>query len=315
MDISPHKSDSVIANGIRLHFLDWGGQGATILLLPGFGDSAHIFDNFAPKFTDRFRVLGLTRRGHPGSETPDTGYDTHTLTEDIRLFLDQLGLERAILVGHSMASGEMTHFAATYPSRTIKLVYLDAAYDRTERPEIVAQDPSANIRPPESVSEIHESVDSYLAHILRKAPWFQDVWSDLLDDEFRRQIAIQPDGTASDLMPPSVASALTQGMSDYQHEYLAVRAPALAFYAPGGPSRLPDYFTDEQRTQYEAFIERVLIPWKLRSIEQLRKNISNCRVVELHGASHYIFLDREDVIVRETRNFLLEDQTAHLPDA
>ena len=58
------------ANGIRLHYLDWGGSGDTILFLPGFNDTAHVYDHFAPRFTDRFHVVGLTRRGVGESDKP-----------------------------------------------------------------------------------------------------------------------------------------------------------------------------------------------------------------------------------------------------
>ena len=50
----PPKDDFVTANGIKLHYVDWGGEGNTILFLPGFNDSAHIYDSFAPRFTDLF---------------------------------------------------------------------------------------------------------------------------------------------------------------------------------------------------------------------------------------------------------------------
>ena len=101
-----------------------------MLFLHGLGDTPHIFDDLAPKFTNQFRVLGLTRRGHGQSEKPQTGYDTATLVEDIRQFLDALKIERVVLVGHSIAGDELTRFAGVHPDRVIKLVYLDAAYDR-----------------------------------------------------------------------------------------------------------------------------------------------------------------------------------------
>src|SRR6266487_2808303 len=131
MDTSPHKSDFVHVHGIRLHYLDWGGEGPVILFLPGLGCNAHIFDDFAPRFVDRFHVFGLTRRGHGDSDHPETGYDIDTLTDDIRQFLDTLGIEKVILAGHSMASVELSHFSALYPERVLKLIFLDAAYDRT----------------------------------------------------------------------------------------------------------------------------------------------------------------------------------------
>jgi len=127
----PAKRGFVTVNGIRLHYLDWGGSGETILFLAGFNDSAHVYDDFAPRFTDRFHVVGLTRRGVGESDKPTGGYDASTRVEDIRQFLDALGIHIVSLIGHSMAGDELTLFATRYPQRVAKLVYLDAAYDRT----------------------------------------------------------------------------------------------------------------------------------------------------------------------------------------
>ena len=131
MDSSPHKSDFVSVNGIKLHYLDWGGEGDMLLFLAGMGDNAHIFDDFAPRFMDKFHVLALTRRGHGESDHPEVGYDVDMLTEDICQFLGTIGIDKVILAGHSMASIELSHFSALYPERVIKLIFLDAAYDRS----------------------------------------------------------------------------------------------------------------------------------------------------------------------------------------
>src|SRR5438093_10055413 len=141
VDKSPHKTGFVTVNGVRLHYLDWGGAGETLLFLHGMGGTAHFYDDFAPRFTNQFRVLGLTRRGHGESETAETGYDTATLVEDIRQFLDALKIRLVVLAGHSFAGDELTRFAVVHPDRVIKLVYLDAAYDRTRMPEIMKQQP------------------------------------------------------------------------------------------------------------------------------------------------------------------------------
>src|SRR5215216_4498206 len=130
MNTSNLKSNFVHVNGIRLHYLDWGGTGPTLIFLTGMGCSAYIFNKFAPRFNDRFRVLALTRRGQGDSYYPETGYDADTLTEDIRQFMDRLDVQKAILAGYSLAGVELTHSAATYPARVEKLVYLDALDDR-----------------------------------------------------------------------------------------------------------------------------------------------------------------------------------------
>jgi alpha-beta hydrolase superfamily lysophospholipase len=67
-DFSPHKSGFVTVNGVRLNYLDWGGSGPTLILLHGFGDNPHLYDDFAPAFTDRFRVIAYARRAEGDSE-------------------------------------------------------------------------------------------------------------------------------------------------------------------------------------------------------------------------------------------------------
>jgi pimeloyl-ACP methyl ester carboxylesterase len=119
----------VTVSGISLHYIDWGGDGPPVLFLTGLGDSAGAFEGLATRFTDHFHVLGLTRRGQGQSDKPDSGYDPDTLADDIRAFMEVVGIERATLIGFSAAGIEMTRFAAVYPSRIDRLVYLDAAED------------------------------------------------------------------------------------------------------------------------------------------------------------------------------------------
>jgi pimeloyl-ACP methyl ester carboxylesterase len=129
-------SQFVTVNGVRLQYLDWGGKGEALLFLTALGGTARDFQPLAVRLTDHFHVLGLTRRGQGQSDKPDTGYDTSTLVEDIRRFLDLKDIKRATLVGYSLAGNELTEFAALYPRRTVKLVYLDAAYDLSENAEL-----------------------------------------------------------------------------------------------------------------------------------------------------------------------------------
>jgi pimeloyl-ACP methyl ester carboxylesterase len=117
-------------NGLKLHYVDWGGHGEVLLFLGPLNGGAHTFDSLAPHFTDRFHVLGLTRRGTEPSASPPSGYDTATLAEDIRAFLDALNIGRVTLAGYSIAGDEMTRFAGVHPQRTARLVYLDATWDR-----------------------------------------------------------------------------------------------------------------------------------------------------------------------------------------
>jgi pimeloyl-ACP methyl ester carboxylesterase len=126
----------VSVNGVRLHYLDWGGKGEALLFLTSLGGTAREFQALAIHFTSRFHVLGLTRRGQGKSDKPDTGYDTATLTQDIVAFLSAMHIGRATLVGYSLAGDELTELAGTHPDRVARLVYLDAAYDLAENAEL-----------------------------------------------------------------------------------------------------------------------------------------------------------------------------------
>src|SRR5688500_16152997 len=105
-DPSPHRCAYVTVNGIRLQYLDWGGNGEPVVLLHGSGSTAHSFDDLAPRLASGVRVLGLTRRGHGHADHPAGGYTIAQTAADVLAFMDALGIRRAHLVAHSLAGAE-----------------------------------------------------------------------------------------------------------------------------------------------------------------------------------------------------------------
>src|SRR5215510_14998008 len=68
-DPSPHTTRFVtVEKDGQLEVLDWGGRGKPIVLLAGGGNTAHVFDDFAPKLAANFHVYGITRRGFGASQ-------------------------------------------------------------------------------------------------------------------------------------------------------------------------------------------------------------------------------------------------------
>src|ERR1051325_8026474 len=91
VDRTPHKSGYItVQRGVRIHYLDFGGTGPALLLVPGIGNTAHAYDDFAPALTDRFHVYAMTRRGFGESSHPQRGYTIDRLAEDIRVVMDSL---------------------------------------------------------------------------------------------------------------------------------------------------------------------------------------------------------------------------------
>jgi non-heme chloroperoxidase len=108
--------------------LDWGGAGRSVVLLAGLGNTAHVFDDFAPKLTRAYHVYGITRRGFGKSSSPSSGYSADRLGDDVLAVLDALKIIRPVLVGHSIGGEEVSSIGTRHPDRVAGLIYLDAGY-------------------------------------------------------------------------------------------------------------------------------------------------------------------------------------------
>lgn len=307
MDTSPHRSDFVTVNGIRLHYLDWGGDGPALLFLAGWGCTAHIFDRFAPRFVDHFRVLALTRRGHGQSDYPGTGYDIDTLTEDIRQFMDVMKIDRAILAGHSLAGIELSHFAMLHPERVLKVVFLDAAYDRSSSAfkAIQAKNPLSSIPHPGEHDD-HYSIEEVTATIKRGYPSLAIIWSDVFDTEVEHSVKWTPEGKVVDKMTDDINKAIQAMIDTYTPEDAQIQAPVLSFFVlTNSANYLADYMTDEQRAQVIEFFEAVRTPYDRDWIDQFQRNVPHARVVVIPQGHHYCFLQQEELVFEAMRKFLL----------
>jgi non-heme chloroperoxidase len=130
-DSSPHKVQFVtVEEGVQLEVLDWGGLGRPFIFLAGNGDTAHAFDSFAPKFTGKNHVYGITRKGFGASGKPaltNGNYTADRLGDDVLAVMQALRIESPILVGHSLAGEELSSIGSRFPNKVSGLIYLDAA--------------------------------------------------------------------------------------------------------------------------------------------------------------------------------------------
>jgi pimeloyl-ACP methyl ester carboxylesterase len=309
LDKSPHISDFVSVNGIKLHYLDWGGKGDVLLFLAGMGNNAHIFDGFAPRFADKFHVMALTRRGHGASDHSETGYDVDTLTEDMRQFMDVLGIERVILAGHSMASIELSHLSALYPERVLKLIFLDAAYDRSSAASknMREKSPWRNIQPPGLDVDYYTEKD-YFAAMKRAYASLAVIWNDAMENSSLHEIIMTSEGKIADRMSDAISKAITDTLTSYVPEDSKIMVPTLSFFAmsKGVYSISDDWMTEEQKTQLMHHFETTENSWTQENIEQFRQNVPHAKIIEIPQGHHYCFIKQEELVYEEMRKFLLE---------
>ncbi|MGI8549274.1 MAG: alpha/beta fold hydrolase [Dehalococcoidia bacterium] len=123
-EIKPREGD-VQANGLRLHYLDWGNETAPpMLLLHGFTGHAHFWDHFAAAMRDQFHVVALDQRGHGESDwAPE--YTMDSAVADIQAVVEELRLQKMILIGLSMGGSRAIHYTPVHPEEVERLVIVD----------------------------------------------------------------------------------------------------------------------------------------------------------------------------------------------
>jgi non-heme chloroperoxidase len=219
-DASPHKTQFVtVEPDVRLEVLDWGGTGDTMVLLTGAGDNAHVYDEFAYQFTDRFRVIGITRRGFGRSSQPARGYDLDTRARDDIAVLDTLGIHHAVFVGHSIAGTELSKLAAVYPDRVKKLVYLDALDIGSGGWAKIPQPPPS----PELAATDLESVQRLAAASARNDGYRKPLAA--ICNMVRRDVSGRVLGP---ITPPEISAKLLAGLQPAAYD--RIRAPALGIF-------------------------------------------------------------------------------------
>jgi pimeloyl-ACP methyl ester carboxylesterase len=296
---SPRVSFVAIEKTVTLEVLDWGGAGRAIVLLAGNTQTAHSFDDFAPKLASSYHVYGITRRGFGASSAPATGYLADQLADDVLAVIDSLRLEAPVLAGHSLAGQELSSIGSRHPEKVAGLIYLDAGYS-------YAYHDSTRGDFRIDAAELKRHLDQLQAAGAKGA--FADMnqlFTQLLQTDLpvmeRTLRAMQRDlprfasGPPRPLMPPlgtGIAQAIQLGMQRFG----PIRAPALALYAVSG-SVPAEIAADSGATRRWLFEQS---PAALT----FSQGVPTARVVILPNADHFIFTSNEADILREMRMFI-----------
>lgn len=306
----PQEGFVRVAENVDLHYRDWGGDGPPIVLLAGLGNTAAIFDDLAPRLTNSHRVIGLTRRGFGGSTVTAEGYDVATRVADDVAALQALGIGRALLVGHSIAGDELTGIAQARPDLVAGLVYLDAAFDRTDQLADEAFDGAEKLLPtPETVLRFSgddaEVIDGELK--IKSFPAAQR-WADaqlgapVPVSELRNRLVLNPDG-AYEFKDTSAAEAGIRAGSDrVKADYRGIVMPVTALYADWGDPAAAFPITAlagaETRDALRDHATKMARWAQQAGLAQVRAQVPGAVVEIIPGAPHYIFLKEPALVSR-----------------
>ncbi|MFH0942431.1 MAG: alpha/beta hydrolase [Chloroflexota bacterium] len=277
----PPQDRFITANGLRLHYLEWGKPGQkTIILLHGFNNCAATWIPLAGKLAPRRHVLALDQRGHGDSQWSEGGfYRNEYLAGDLAAFIEALNLKRVSLIGHSMGGNVALKYAATHPEKVARLVIVDIGPEMSRRVETRAAQMLSMKK------DVYPSLDEAAAYL------------EAADPLAARELLLQEAAYLTRRLPDG-------GFTWKQHQmFLGGNAPK-----PAGPVSA----RNEEKWQ---MMRRVTCPTLVLRGEEsdildeevARKMVAEIplgEMVNIAGAGHYVHRDNPARFEKEVRHFL-----------
>jgi pimeloyl-ACP methyl ester carboxylesterase len=291
-----HRSRMLDLGSRMTEIVEWGDVGPAIVLIHGANGSPHYFDRFAARFSDRYHLVAYARRGHGKATPPSEPFDVDDLAEDMRVVMDSLGIERAVLMGHSFGGNEITRFAALHPERVAGLVYLDAHYlrlDGVEKEEVEPFYPECATTMA-SRADLNACLETYL---LSPFPWDETM------DEMVADMLVDTAGPpVYKIAAEHVMPSMTEVSDGYRREYERLLAPALFVMSETTFSmRTPD---EDWNRRYAAWIDSAGERDQQESlVRELREAFPEARVVTIAGGTHDFITEFQETI-DEVERFL-----------
>lgn len=305
VDPSPHRIQFVnVDDSVRLEVLDWGGKSRPIVLLAGGGDTAHVFDDFAPKLTNWAHVYGITRRGFgaSGYASPDNVADR--LGEDVLAIINALKLERPVLAGHSIAGAELSWIGNHHPQRVAGLIYLEAGYsyafDNGKGTSVMAMQ-ALQAQAPQPPAPNKEDLTSFgaLVNYYQRINRFRTP-----EAELRQEREVNPDGTVGKERD-FTGSAMFMKLITNPPKYAVIPVSGLFVFAnPHSLGAWISHSTDPAAHAKAKAYLTALGGLVAKQQEAVKKGIPNAHVITIRNAHHYVYLSNEEDVLSDFRTFI-----------
>ena len=125
--MSKWYSDRIATNGIQLYYTRTGGDKPPLVLAHGFSDDGLCWTPLAQQLERDYDVTMVDARGHGRSDAPDGGYHAQTMATDLAGVITALGLNKPVVMGHSMGGATTMALAGLYPEIPGAIIIEDAA--------------------------------------------------------------------------------------------------------------------------------------------------------------------------------------------
>jgi len=264
-------------HGVKIQLAQWDGKGKAILCIHGITANCRCWDVIASGLSPAHRVVAMDLRGRGLSESPDSGYSISHHCKDILSVLDDLHLEKAIIMGHSLGAFISVVFGAEHPERVDRIILVDGGGKLSD---IQMAKVFAGIKPSlDRLGRIFPSFEAYL-NLMKSAPFFKS-WSPALETYYRYEIEEVDGGVRSRINPAHIREERENlGKVDISQFYDKISSPVLILRATHGMVAEDD----------------LLLPQDVA--ERMVKKISDARYVDIPGTNHYSIVF-EKIVMRD----------------
>ena len=271
--------------GIRVRYLDWGGQGKPVILLHGLASSANWYDLVAPHLRNDYRVIAPDQRGHGQTTQAGSGYDWGTLTKDVVGLMDELALANAAVFGHSWGANVALNVAARAPDRVNALGLIEGGTSRGSGAKESWEEVRARARPRNISGTREEFLD-------RLRTQLSFCWSDQVERIVQTMVYEDAEGAMQDILRPENHIQVMRAMweAPASQAYPNILCPTLII--PAGPA------------PQQAGSERALV--KQERVAAAEQAIKNSRVRWIPETVHDIGYHKPEELARVIREFLDE---------
>lgn len=277
---------TVAGHGVKIQLVQWGDEGKPILCIHGITANCRCWDVMASNLSPDHRVIAMDLRGRGRSESPDSGYSIEHHCKDILAILNDLGLEKAVLMGHSLGAFIALAFGAQHPNRVDRIILVDGGGKLSEIQMVKV---FAGIKPSlDRLGRIFPSFEEYL-NLMKTAPFLKE-WTPALETYYQYEIEAVDGGVRSSLNPAHIQEERENlGKMDVSQFYEKISCPMLILRATNGMVAEDD----------------LLLPRDV--VGTMVQKIPHARYVDIPGTNHYsIVFDQNGIRDRAIREFLRE---------
>lgn len=256
----------VNGDGVQINLAAWQATGRPILCVHGITANCRCWDLMAEALLPDYRVIAMDLRGRGQSDKPSQGYSLDHHLQDINCLLDDLQIDRAVIMGHSLGAFIGLAFAARYPQRVDRLILVDGAGDLS--PEQF-EEVFIAIKPAlDRLGRVFASADDYL-NKMKAAPYMHP-WSPVIETYYRYELEAVEGGVRTNIDPAHIQEeAANIRKVDCASFYPKIKSKVLILRAPNGLLSRKD----------------LLLPEDV--IARMIREIPDARRFDVEGVNHY----------------------------